>query len=339
MIKVTIKDIAREAGLSIGAVSQVLNDRPCRVSAEKRARIHELAQKYNYIANQAARSLVTKKTHMLALILPDIENIFFSSLAKHIEACCREDGYALLIASSNDKSADERELLHRLTARGVDGIFLIASNESFGDSDALLAQLARLPVPYILVDREHSAAVCDKISFDNESGAYRAVSHLIECGHRKIACVASPIHASNGRARLLGYHRAMRDAGLARNDAYVVHGDYHFESGYKAAQELLGQKDVTAAFICNDMMTLGFLKYLFAQGVRVPQDFSIVSYDDALTQYVLGVELSSVAQDVETLGRRAGQMLMERLECATLAPRMVLLAPELRVRGSVGIIG
>lgn len=144
---VTIKDIARQAGMSVSAVSLVLNNRPCRISEAKKQEIREIAARLQYQPNQMARSLVTKETKMLALILPDIENIFFSSLAKRIEDGCRREGYLLIIANSGDRSAEDRALLHSIAARGVDGIFLIVSNESYRDNTALLAELGRAEHP------------------------------------------------------------------------------------------------------------------------------------------------------------------------------------------------
>lgn len=337
-MKSTLKDIAREAGLSISAVSLVLNDRPCRISEVNKERIRAIARKHNYTANQVARSLVSKCTRMLALILPDIENIFFSSLAKHIEEYCRQEDYALIITNTNDRYDDERSLLKRLAARGVDGIFLIVSNESYRDNTALLKELKELSIPYVMVDRIYPELECDRVYFNNKEGGYRAVRHLLEHGHRKIACVTSPISYSNGRARLSGYLKAMEEYGCKVHSDYLEEGDYRFDSGYNAAGKLL-KTDVTAAFICNDMMALGFLKRLYQEGLRIPQDFSLVGYDNLLSPFLLGVELTSVSQDVERLAACAGQMLLKRLGGDNRPPRSISLLPELSVRDSVKTLG
>ena len=150
-----MKDIAREVGVSVSAVSLVLNNRPCRISEEKKRQIFEVAKRRNYAPNQAARSLVTKRSRMLAVILPDIENLFFASLAKRIEDSCRRNGYMLLIVNSNDSYQEDKALLHSIVARGVDGIFLIVSNESCRQEreEELTRLLKGLPIPYVMVDR------------------------------------------------------------------------------------------------------------------------------------------------------------------------------------------
>lgn len=217
---VTIKDIARQAGMSVSAVSLVLNNRPCRISEAKKQEIREIAARLQYQPNQMARSLVTKETKMLALILPDIENIFFSSLAKRIEDGCRREGYLLIIANSGDRSAEDRALLHSIAARGVDGIFLIVSNESYRDNTALLAELGGLSIPFVMVDRVYEDFVCDQVLFDNEEGGYLAARHLIGMGHTRIGCIANTA-ANNGRARLRGLpqgHGGGRARGSGRMD-------------------------------------------------------------------------------------------------------------------------
>ncbi|HIT53527.1 MAG TPA: LacI family DNA-binding transcriptional regulator [Candidatus Fimivicinus intestinavium] len=329
----TIKDIAREAGVSVSAVSLVLNNRPCRITQDKKELIRETAQRLNYAPNQAARSLVTKKTRTLALILPDIENPFFSSLAKRIEDCCQRDGYLLLIASSNDQFSSDCALLREITSHGVDGLFLIVSNESYQENTRLLEALSRLPFPYIQVDRVYDNLVCDKVLFDNEQGARIATRHLLENGHTRIAYVANT-SANNGRARLAGYRAALEEDGLPFDPALVAEGDYRFDSGYRAAKALL-KTDATAAFVSNDMMALGFLKYLYSQGLRVPKDFSLVSYDNSLSPFALGVELTSVAQDAQRLGEEACRLLTGRIKNKSAPPRTVCLEPELILRSSV----
>ncbi len=332
-MSVTIKDIARESGMSISAVSLVLNDRPCRISQEKKEQIRQIARLHHYEPNQVARSLVTKKTRMLALILPDIENAFFSSLAKRIVNRCRQEGYLLIIANSNDQYSQDRELLRNIAARGVDGLFLIASNESYLDNAALLKDLQKLPIPYVMVDRVYDGFACDRVLFDNELGARLAVRHLLSMGHTRIGCVSN-MESNNGRARLQGYRNALREANLEYTPAYVAKGDYHFDSGFAAAQALL-QTDVTAAFVGNDMMALGFLKYLYNRGLRVPEDFSLVGYDNSLSPFVLGVALTSVAQDPQLLGEEACRLLIDKLREKNAEPQAVCLTPELVVRNSV----
>lgn len=332
-MSITMKDIAKESGMSVSAVSLVLNNRPCRISEEKKEQIRQIARLRHYEPNQVARSLVTKKTRMLALILPDIENSFFSSLAKRIVNRCRQEGYLLIIANSNDQYVQDRELLRNIAARGVDGLFLIVSNESYVNNAALLKELEKLPIPYVMVDRIYDNFACDRVLFNNELGARLAVRHLISMGHTRIGCVSN-MESNNGRARLQGYRNALEEAGLGYMPTYVTEGDYRFESGHAAAETLL-QTDITAAFVGNDMMALGFLKNLYARGMKVPKDFSLVGYDNSLSPFALGVELTSVAQDPQLLGEEACRLLIDRLKGKNAEHRAVCLTPELVVRNSV----
>ncbi len=331
--KVTIKDIAREAGISPAAVSLILNNKPCRILEEKKQLVREIAKRENYVVNQAAKSLATRKSHMLALILPDIENMFFSSLAKQIENRCRKEGYSLIIASSDDRWENDEKLLRVLESRGVDGIFLIMSLEAMEHGERLLEELSLLTMPYVMIDRTLLDAGCAKVSFDHGQGGYLATQYLLEQGHTKIGCVYRDDKQGSGKSRLDGYLRALAQYGVPVNEDYLKKGDYRMESGYLAAQALLAT-DCTAVFLCNDMMTLGFLRRLYEEGKWVPQDYSIVSYDDSLKNYLLGTKLTTVVQDIEALAGEACRLLFGRLR-GEGGESQILLPPRLKVRGSV----
>ena len=210
--KVTLRDIAREVGLSPTAVSLVLNDRPCKISAENRRRIKEVARRKRYIPNQIARSLVTQHSQTVGLVVPNIESRFFSSLARRLELGCRERGHALFITNSDDSSENDSELVRQLVNRGADGLFVVASGES-GTDERLAATLSQLPVPYVLVDRLIDGLSCDKVAFNNEAGGYLACRHLLDAGHRRIACLAN-LASNTGRERVAGYERALAEKGV-----------------------------------------------------------------------------------------------------------------------------
>lgn len=332
--KVTLRDIAREAHLSVSAVSLVLNNQPCRISPENKIRIRNIAKARNYSANQVARSLVTKKTHTLGLILPDIENMFFSSLAKNLEENCRRAGYVLIITNSNDSCKNDSELVRMLTARGVDGLFLIVSNESYRTGTKLLDEIRSLPIPYMMLDRVFPEFPCDQVLFDNEAGAYKAVRHLLENGHRKIACIGDSEYSDNCRRRVNGYLKAMEEYDCEVRPEYIIKGDFHIQSGYCAGEKFL-KTDATAVFVCNDMMSLGLLKRFREEGVRVPRDYSLVSYDNTLTFFLTDPEITSVEQNISKLGNCAFSLMLDRLNGKTGDPVRHVLMPELIRKGSV----
>lgn len=332
--KVTLKDIAREVGLSESAVSQVLNNRPCRLSEESKERIRAAARRLNYRANQVARSLAMRRSSTIGLIVPDIENPFFSSLAKRLEGCCRDAGYGLLITNSDDRSDYDCEQLERLDSRGVDGIVFVPSNEIMDDEGRLMSVLSGLSVPYVMVDRVIEDAECDKVFVDNEWGAHQAVDHLIGMGHIRIGCLVRTVRTQNGRLRLRGYENALAEHGIELRPEWVRECDYHSESGYREVEGLLST-GVTAVFSTSDLITVGVMSRLAELGVRVPEDVSVVSFDrnEASALFLPGI--TSVRQDVGKLSARAFELLVDRIDGSEREPELCVVSPELVVGTSV----
>ena len=335
--KVTLKEIAREVGLSPTSVSLVLNDKPCKISEANRRRIKEVARKKHYIPNQIARSLVTQHSHTLGLIVPNIESRFFSSLAKNLEIRCRERGYALFITNSDDSPSNDSELVRLLVNRGVDGLFLVVSDELATDAQ-LIEDLSQLPVPYVMVDRIIDGVACDRVRFDNEEGGYLACRHLLEHGHRRIACIANT-RSHTGSERVAGYERALDEAGIGFDDSLVLHSDYYIPDAYEAATRLAAL-DVTGVLATSDNIALGTLKRLYEEGRRVPRDYSVVSYDNSAADSLFEPALTSIEQNVGELSEAAIGLMLQRLderahdvEATEVQER--LLEPRLVVKDSV----
>ncbi len=328
-MRVTIKDIAKKIGISVTSVSLVLNDKPNNISIKTKKLIKDTAKELNYIPNNIAVSLATKKTKMLALILPDIENMFFSTLAKKIEDLCRENGYVLLITNTNDDFSADKELIKKIVARGVDGLFLIMSNESYLNQQEMSEVLKTIKTPYVLLDRTLDGH--EFIGFENQKGGYIATEFLIEKGHKKIACIANE-RVYNGKLRLEGYKKALLDNGIPVKDEYIFSGNYKFESGYEVAEKIFST-DVTAVFSSNDLMSIGFIKYAYEQGKTIPTDISIVSYDNTLSNYVQ-VPLTSVDPNQTLLCKEAFNALMNKIENKDLSIQKNIV-PTLVVRDTV----
>lgn len=308
--KVTLKMIAREVGLSPATVSLVLNGRPVRVSNENRRRILEVARRKHYIPNQIARSLVTQHTQTLGLIVPNIESRFFSSIAKALEMKCRRRGYALFITNSDNSTSNDADLVRLLVNRGADGIFIITSDEVEA-SKQLIADLEQLPVPYVMVDRTIDALNCDKVTFNNELGGYLATKYLLDHGHRRIACMVNT--ASNtGCARLNGYIRALSEKNLKLDQSLVLTSDYYIPDAYLAAQRLI-RVNATAVVATSDNIALGLLRYLYERGLRVPRDYSVVGYDNSISDALFEPALTSIEQNVDELSDAALSIMFRRL--------------------------
>lgn len=337
MAKVTLKDIAREVGLSPTTVSLVLNNRPCHISEENRRHIKEVAQRKHYIPNAIARSLVMQQSHTFGLIVPNIESRYFSSLANSLEIRCRAKGYMLLIANSVGSTESDAELVRLLVNRGVDGIFLVVADESTQDAD-LLDTLAQLPIPLVMVDRFIEGLSCDLVRYDSERGGYLATSYLVEHGHRRIACLIKP-DSNTGRLRLAGYRRALEEHGIAFDPSLVFESDYYIPDAWEASEGLLAT-DATAAFATSDNIALGLLKRIYEEGLHVPWDLSVVSYDNSAADYLFEPALTAIEQNVPAISDVAVGMMLdrvkERLEEADAAPvQERLLEPQLIEKASV----
>lgn len=212
--------------MSVTTVSLVLNNRPARVSEEKRKAIADAAKKLNYVPNQSARSLVTKQSQLVALIVPDIENLFFAALAKCVEDECAAQGYSLIVANSDDSRVTEHELLQRLPARGVDGVMLIPARESCaGDAaERLREDVALVSCPVVLIDRLTQCGWCDAVGFDNYLGGRLAARYLLEGGHTRIGIVTGDTAESSAAERRRGFVDAVEQAGSVLIRRYALRG-------------------------------------------------------------------------------------------------------------------
>ncbi len=332
--KVTLKQIAQEVGLSPSSVSLVLNNRPCRISEENRKRIKEVAAREHYVPNQIARSLVMRESRTLGLIVPNIESRFFAALAGSLEKRCREDGYALFITSSGGSAEDDLELLRQLVNRGVDGVFLVVGDE-FSDDRPLREEVSNLPIPAVMVDRAIEGLACDKVMFDHELGGYMATRHLIEQGHRRIACLVNARRSNTGRKRLAGYERALREAGIAIDARLEYESEYYIWSAYEASEALLAT-DATAVFASSDNIALGLLKRLHEYGKRIPEDISVVSYDNSAADVLFEPALTAIEQNpTELAGHAFGCMVKRLAGQGSKRVEEIVLEPRLIVKDSV----
>lgn len=338
--KVTLRSIAEEAGVSVSTVSLVLNGRPCRVSDAKRELIRDIAHRKRYVPNQIARSLVTRRSNTLGLIVPNITSRFFSSLARDLEVRARQHGYALFIVNSgegDDGSCQDVELFQLLLNRGVDGVFLVVSNE-LSPEPQLVEALSLSPVPCVMIDRTLPGPPCDKVRFDSELGGYLATRHLLEHGHRRIACIING-KSYTGQERLAGYRRALDEFEAFFDESLVFQSGYYIAEAYEVARGIV-DSDASAVFASSDNIALGLLKRLHENGLRVPGDVSVVSYDNSAADALFEPVLTSIEQSVDTLGMHALGMMLARLAEADAGedaapPVDRVLAPRLVVNESV----
>lgn len=333
---VTLRDIAKQAQVSMTTASLILNDKGNRFAWSTRNRVIKIAKEHNYTPNRAAASLTTGQTRTLGVIVPDIRNPFFSALAHGIDTRATELGWSIYLSNSSDSHLKEIQIISIMLAQQVDGIlFCMAGNTDETLFWSCYKRLEEAQIPFLLVDRYYEIPDMEKvITLDHRSGGYLATRHLIELGHTQIACITGPLNLIDACSRLEGYKEALRQAGLPFNPLLVLEGDYHQNTGYRLASTLLeSQVKVEAFFACNDLMALGIIEAVEEAGLTMPEDISVVGYDDVLSNYFKNIPLTSVRQPVDNLGRSAAERIIERMGVSVEKTSFVL-DPTLSIRKS-----
>ncbi len=305
---VTIKHVAREAGVSVATVSRVLNDKG-PVSEATRARIREVAERLRYAPHGAARSLITRKTRAIGVLLPDIYGEFFSELIRGIDLPARRAGYHLLVSSSHGDRAEFEEVL-RATRGRVDGLIVMSPEL---ETPTLQANLPET-LPIVLLNSRSDGAWFDSITIDNHGGAHAMVRHLLALGHRRIALVRGPAGNFDAAERQRGYREALRDSPASWSAELEFDGDFSEEAGYLAGTRILERAPrPTAVFAANDGMAIGVLSAFGDAGVRVPADISVAGFDDIPISRFTAPALSSVRVPIADLGAHAIARLLQTI--------------------------
>lgn len=331
----TLKDIAKKTGVSITAVSLILNGRECRLSENTKKLVTDTARQMNYRPNRLALGLITKKTNTIGLIIPDISNMFFGELAKGVEDEAQMRGYNVIFCNTNDNAQKDSEYVNVLTDRGVDGIIIsVSSHGTDGDRKKLVTALKEKNMPVVMVDRQYDGINSISVLLNYKLGAYLAMKHLIELGHKKIGCITGPLSIISAKERFEGYKDILKEAGIKYDNSIVYEGDYHTESGFSGAEKLI-KRGVTAVFACNDMMAYGVYKYLKQSRLKIPDDISVVGFDDIQFSELLDVPLTTVHQPVYKMGREACLRLIESLN-GNVVNNSITFEPALIIRQSTG---
>jgi len=328
-LSVTIKDVAREANVSVATVSRALNGHQ-NVADAVRKRVLRVAGELRYSPHHAARSLSSRRTHTIGVVLPDLHGEFFSELIRGIDQVARKRGLHLLVSSSHGHVEEQGAALRAMRGR-VDG--LLVMSPCVGNTDFLAGNLAP-GLPAVLINTDLPGTGHASLCIDNYGGARRMVDYLIATGHRRIAFIAGPEDNFDARERLRGYRDAVT-AGLPDAAPWVLPGDFDEASGDRAGRALLaGQARPDAVFAANDMMALGCL-YAFNQaGVQVPGDISLAGFDDIPLARYVHPALTTMRVDIADLGGRALRALLDPARADAGASGHAPAAPELVVRDS-----
>ncbi|MGI6284384.1 LacI family DNA-binding transcriptional regulator [Neomoorella humiferrea] len=328
---VTIKDVAKHAGVSVTTVSRVLNNSRHPISPETRERVLAAIKELGFYPNAMARSLQLHETKTIGLILPDIANPYYPGIVRGVEDVAHEKGYTVILCNTDRSRERTKAYLRVLREKRVDGVIFTgggavedASREHFFDH----GQIAT-----VVIGR-HKADL-PAVQVDNVQSAQEAVEHLIKLGHRRIATITGPAVSTTARDRLEGYRRAMEAEGIAIESAWIVEGDFEFNSGYQAVGKLplQGPEKITAIFAHNDLMAIGAIKALQEKGLKVPEDVAVVGFDNIPLASFITPALSTVAVPVYDLGVTAMRVLAELL-AGRKVPPVTVLATHLEVRES-----
>lgn len=332
----TMKDIARLAGVSTSTVSHVIN-KSRFVSDEIAERVNNAAQQLNYAPSALARSLKMNRTKTIGMLVTTSTNPFFGEVVKGVERSCYHQGYNLILCNTEGDNQRMKASINTLLQKRVDGLLLMCSTLEGERLDVF----DRYPdIPIVVMDWGPILFASDKIQDNSLQGGYMAAKHLIECGHKEIGCITGPLIRHQAQMRYEGYKRALAEAGIAINPDWIVESDFECEGGYQAFEKLYQRgKLPSALFVSNDMMAMGVIQAASQRGLRVPDDLSLIGYDDVHIAKFMTPALTTIHQPKCRLGKAAVDTLLYRLENPDTTAQVVQLEPTLVVRNSVRKLG
>ncbi len=339
MPRSTQADVARLAGVSQAMVSYVVNGNlQVKIPEETRQRIIEAMEKLSYIPNATARGLRSGKTRTIGLVVPDNSNPFFAEFAHIIENTGFTSGYSLILCNSDYDTEKEAGYVDVLLAKQVDGVIFIST----GAKGQIQTKLNESQVPHVIVGGEISGSHADSVRIDYRQGGYLATRHLLELGHRKVACITGPDQFSSSSERIDGYTAALGEAGIPVDQQFIIPGDYRIHGGEVGLAHLLTLRPrPTAAFVCNDLMAIGVIQAARRLGVRIPEEFSVVGFDDIPLAQAMYPALTTIAQPIDEIARTAMSILLKQIQENPGIPKekkteKILLQPFLVIRESTG---
>lgn len=324
----TIRDVAARAAVSAATVSRVLNGR-VDVAPDLRDRVLDAVAELSYRPNGAARSLRTRATTVLGLIISDITNPFFTSMVRGVEDSAQEAGYSVVLANTDEDLDKERRYVEVAAAEQMAGVVLSPASST----QTSIGYLIERNIPVVTIDRRLRGAPVDSVTVNNFRAAFEATEHMIEQGCRRIGFVAGPVTTTTGSRRLAGYKAALRAAGLSDDADLVASGEFRIDGGRAATEELL-QHDIDGLFAANNLMTIGALETLGAHGIEPGRDLAVVGFDDINWATALRPPLTAVSQPTYEIGRTTAELLLRRIRGEQLPLQRIVLPAKLVIRES-----
>lgn len=329
---VTIKVLADITGFSTTTVSRVLNGtyKQHRVSENTAAKITAEANKLGYIPNQAAVNLRLKQNKTIGLIMPSLANPFFSTIASFVSKALYNRGYSVYMVDCNENQEIEKEAINKISSQNIDGLIVIPS----GDEYDHLERIIKIKLPTIFIDRYFENLPIPFVSTDHFRGALTAIELLVNTGHKKIACIQGNPNVISNRERVKGY-----EAGIAKHELsyhYISGQEFSQEGGYDEMKKILRLKNKPSAiFALSDVISLGIMRALKEEGYRIPQDFSLVSFDNSEYLDYLECPITSIAHPVKELAEKAVNLLLKTMKSGELLDESSLFEPTLILRNSI----
>lgn len=329
-----MRQIAEQAGVSIGTVSHVING-TAAVRPKLRDRVSEAIRSLGYQPSALARGLRRNRTNMLGMVIPDITNPFFPSVVRGVEDVAYKQSYRVILCNTDNDPEKEASYVHELRSYHIAGLLIIPAASSNIAGHLRTYTLAAVPV--VCIDRVPEGWKGDAVLVANAEGAYEATRHLIQMGHQRLAVITGPLKLTNASERLKGFQRALDEAGLEIDPEFVQEAHFDTVSGYQAALRLLRMLPrPTAIFACNDLIAFGVLQAARELGLRCPEDISIAGFDGRDFTKFTDPSLTSVYQPGYQVGATAARLLLQRVDGMRSAHKKVLLPTELNKRNSVG---
>ncbi len=331
-----IYTIAKEAGVSIATVSRVIN-KSAVVSEKSRQKVLDAVKKLNYVPNSVARSLSTSTSNMVGVIIPDVNNPFFSQALEGLTREADEKGMHVFLLNTKESVEREHQVLQSLREHRFCGIIITPVSSVNDETKRRLIEFESLGIPVVLLDREFLEGEFDRVVSDDEEGTFQAVSELIRLGHKKIAIITGPDDSRPGHERLSGYRRALRTHGIPERSEYIRMGNFMVDKACEEALALCRMEDApTAIFSSNNMTTFGCLKAFGELGIELGKDMALFGFDDVDALNWLNYGVSVVNRDVPEMGVQAMRLLIHRadIESRGEAHSRVCLPTELIMRGS-----
>lgn len=312
-------------------MSLALNGKP-GVAPETRRRILEIAKRLSYQPNASAKGLALQKTETLGIIVPDISSPFYAELVRGVEEEASSKGYHLILCTTAGKLSREEVYLRLLGERRIDGMILVTPREQ----EEVIRHFREARFPLVIVDRDlPSTDEIIEVVVDNLQGALAAVEHLINLGYRKIGFINGLSELQASRDRLRGYQLALQEHGIMLDERWICSGDFQEEGGYRCMQQLLKTvPQLEAVFIASDLMTMGAIRAIRAEGKEVPGDIAVVGFDDIPLSAFFNPPLTTVRQPIARMGALACRLLLQEIRGEEILERKVILRPELVVRAS-----